>query len=333
MAKKTINILITLAVVLLVGVLGYVGIEKWSFLDALYMTIITLATVGYGETNPLSQNGRIFTMFLILCGTGVLVYVASSMTAFFVEGELKGILRRRKMEKKIKKLSSHYIICGGDRTGKYIIDEMIKTKRDFVLIEKNVEKVKKLEEQNILYVLGNAEEDDTLLKAGIKQAKGLVATLASDQDNLFVVLTARELNPNLRIVSKMLEENSVQKFKKAGADGVVSPNLIGGLRLVSELIRPTVTSFLDSMLREKEKTLRVDEVEIPDNSPFAGKSLESAEIAKRTNLIVLAVKQADNARLQFNPDKKLILKTKDILIVMDDVNDVEILRKEIGVKV
>lgn len=200
--NKITGIFVILFLILLIGVIGYHWIEGWSFFDSLYMTVITLATVGYGETHPLSQTGRLFTIFLILGGMGILLYAITEITAFLVEGEMHGFLRRRKMEKNIQRLSDHYIICGGGRSGQYILDELLKTKRDCVVIEKDPVKARILSEKSIPVIEGDATEDSILISAGIDRAQGLASALPTDKDNLFTVITARGLNPKLRIVSK-----------------------------------------------------------------------------------------------------------------------------------
>lgn len=329
--KLTVALLIFLSV-FIIGIVGYMVIEGWSFFDACYMTVITLATVGYGEINTLNAAGRIFTMFLILGGMGVLLYVVSTFTAFFVGGELKDILRRRKMEKSIDSLNEHYILCGAGRTGSVVIEELMATKRNFVVIEKNTELVRKFAEMGCLCMEGNATEDEVLLEAGVKRARGLIAMLSTDSDNLFVVLTAKGLNPNLRVVARIIDESAAVKFKKAGADAVVSPNYIGGLRIISEMVRPQVVSFLDIMMREKEGALRVEDVKIPDSSHTVGKTLAELNIPEKTGLIVLAVKNMNSSTYQFNPTSHKKIEKGDYLIVMGSVDQLAKLRDLIGIK-
>lgn len=323
--KRLILILVLLLMIIIIGVVGYEVIEKWELLDSIYMVVITLASVGYSETHPLSDAGRVFTVFLILGGMGVLFYSLSTITMFIVEGELQDVLRRRRMDKQVQELKDHYIICGSGETGKNIVGELAKTKRDFVVIEQNIENIKQLNEPNLIYIEGDATEDAILLEAGIKKAKGLVSALPSDRDNLFVVLTARELNPALRIVSRCIEEESEPKLRKAGADSVVSPNIIGGLRMASELIRPTTVSFLDIMLRGEEKALRVEEAKVGPNSHFIGKSIGEAKIPQKTGLLIVALNK-EGLDYQFNPSSSTKLAANDVLIVIgspEQVNDLK----------
>ncbi len=315
--------LLTLFCVFICAILGYIIIEKWSLLEAIYMTVITLTTVGFQEVRPLSPVGRILTMFILVSGIGLLAYAAGSTLEFIVEGELSGLLRRKKMEKQIGNLEEHYIICGAGDVGKYIIEEFVKTKRKFVIVE-----IKKLEEdKDILFIAGNATEDEVLIKAGIRSAAGLISALSSDKDNLFVVLTARNINPNLRIISRATDEGTVPKLYKAGADAVVSTEAIGGLRMASEMVRPTVVTFLDTMLRERESTLRIEEVKIPDGSPLAGRTLKETSIADKTGLIVVALKESGTEKYSYNPLPEVKLRAKDILIVLGELKGLEKLQE------
>lgn len=314
-----------LCIVLAIGIIGYSVIEKgWTALEALYMTVITVATVGFMEVKPLSDAGRIFTIFLIFGGATLLVYAGSSLIAFVVEGELTGILGRRKMEKQISQLSGHYIVCGAGTTGRYVVEEFLVTKTKFVVIESNIEQLKKIPGfENLLYIQGDATSDATLRLAGIERAKGLVTTLPTDKDNLFVTLTAKSINPELRIVAKATEEETGYKLKIAGANSVVSPNYIGGLRLASETIRPTVTSFLDIMLRDKDAKLRIAETNVGSKSKFIDKTLGELEIHKNIGALVLAIKKSKTEDYIFNPKADVKLKIGDTLIVLATMEQME----------
>lgn len=315
--KKLIIAVIILMLLFLSGVAGYVLIEHWSVLDAVYMTVITLATVGYGETHPLSNSGRIFTMILIMVGLSTFIYGVSTVTAFFIEGELGGYLRRKKMANKIEKLAGHYIICGSGEVSRYIIEELYRTKREFVVIENNPENLVKLKEnEEILCLAGDPADDEILLSAGIQRAKGLVTALAADPDNLFVVISAKSLNPELRIVARAVDEASAKKLTKAGADAVVSTEYIGGLRMASELLRPTVVTFLDKMLRGTDAALRVEEIEIPADSSLLGQSLKDANITDRTGLAIIAIKNKETGAYEHVPKSSCKISPQDILIVI-----------------
>ncbi|TAN38535.1 MAG: potassium channel protein [Nitrospirae bacterium] len=320
--NKLTGILFTLAVIILTGILGYSTLEGWSLLESLYMTVITLSSVGFMEVHPLSNSGRVFTILMILCGSGVLIYGVSVITAFIVEGELTDVLRRKKMDTKIQALKDHYIVCGADQTGRYVIDELSKIQKDFIVIEKDPEKIRKLMQDNILCIEGDATHDAALRKAGIERARGFITALHSDAENVFVVITAKRLNPSLRVISKAVEEESEQKIRLVGADSVVMPNYIGGLRMVSELVRPSVVNFLDIMLRVKDRTIRVEEIDIPHGSAFNGKALEEAGILEREGVTIVALKDKKKDSYIFNPSRKTVLTGDHMLIAMGDVDSI-----------
>jgi voltage-gated potassium channel len=319
-SNKLTGIVFILAVIILTGTLGYSTLEGWSLLESLYMTIITLSSVGFMEVHPLSNSGRIFTMVLILCGSGVLIYGISVITAFVVEGEFTDVIRRKKMDKKIESYKGHYIVCGAHQTGRYVIDELIKTKKDFIVIEKDREKVGHLMNEDVLCLEGDATHDAILQKAGIQRAKGVITALPSDAENIFVVITAKRLNPSLRVVSKAVEEESEQKIRMVGADSVVMPNYIGGLRMVSDMIRPSVVNFLDIMLRSKDRTIRVEEIDIPEGSPFAGKNLEDAGLLDIEEVTIVALKDIKKDSYIFNPSRQTVLTEDHLIIVMGNID-------------
>lgn len=321
--KSLVIAIIFLVILLVIGTFGYKYIEKWNFFDSLYMTVITLATVGFGEVKPLTFYGRVFTIFLIIFGITTFVYGISRLQTFFIEGELTGLLRRRKMESKIKELKNHYIVCGSGDVSKTIISELLATNHKFVVIENDKNNYETLlTNDKILAINGNPAEDEVLISAGIKTAKGLICALPSDKDNLFIVISARSLNPNIRIISRALDTNSVAKLKKAGADAVVSTDVIGGLRMVSEAIRPTVVSFLDTMLREPNSTLRVEEIEIPQKSNFVGKTLAETKIYEKVGVLTIAIKNKTSSSYMYNPKPDYKLSEGDILIVIGNTEQV-----------
>ena len=324
--RKISSILLLLLLVLVTGASGYMTIEGWPFLDSLYMTVITISSVGYGETHPLSDHGRIFTMILIFFGSGILLYSISMITAFVVEGELTDILKRMKMKKTIDGMQGHFIICGESQTGRYVVDELLKTRKPFVVIETDKDKLAVLGERGIPYVEGDATTDAVLEAAGIERASGLITTLHTDAENLFVVLTAKGLNPGLRVIAKAVDEESRQKLQKVGADGVVMPNSIGGLRMVSEMVRPNVVSFLDLMLRSKDQTIRVEELSIDPDSSFVGKTLTETGIVYLPDVTVVALKQ-DGGYL-INPPRDTVLLGGMVIIVMGVVTAIEQVRAQ-----
>ena len=316
MIKRLIIALILLAIVIVAGSLGYMAIEGWGILDSFYMTIITIASVGYMEVNPLSPNGRVFTIFLIIFGMGVLLFGISTFTAFLVEGELSEILRRRKMEKMIAGLKEHYIVCGMGRIGRHIIDELHKTRRLCVAIDKNEEACRRLAEEERLFIKGDATSSAVLKSANITHAKGVFCSLPTDAENLLLVLTARGINPSLKIVARAEEDESEEKMRRAGADGVVLPEFIGGLRMTSAMVRPEAVTFLDKMLKDQEEVYRVEDIFVDADSVFAGKTLKTSGLMERKGFSVVAVRKGD--RYIFNPSGDERIETGDAVILIGE---------------
>lgn len=330
LSNQLIIISILFILVFLVGVIGFkvIGGEKWTFFDALYMTVITMTTVGFGEVHPLSVEGRIFCIFLLIGGLGIIASAVSTMTAFLVEGELSGLLRRRKMENKIKNLSNHLILCGIGKVGFWIAEELTKIRQPFVVIEKDKNRLEEAlnDLPNLLYIEGDATHNLTLREAGIERAKGLITTLTTDQENLFVTLSARSLNPKLRIVSRATSVDSEDKFRRAGADEVVFPNIIGGLRMASLMIRPTVVSFLDTMLRAEEGVLRIEEAEVCHE--LSGKKVHDLrEKEESLRIRLLAIKEKDTGKYLYNPELDKRLKKGDSLILLGEIDNIHKFRK------
>jgi len=320
--------LVVLAIILVVlsGSLGYYLLYEGNqtFMDCLYMTVIAITSVGFGEVTPVTGNVpvEIFTMLLITFGMGIILYGISTLTALLIEGELSGILRKNKMKKQISKLKNHYIVCGGGETGLPLLQELVKNRETVVLIERDEEKLENCQViENLLYIKGDATDDQNLIEAGIANAAGIVIGLPSDKDNLYVTMTARMFNKKLRIISKMTNPKIQAKLKKAGADSVVSPNMIGALRLASEMIRPTVVNFLDSMLRSNQGNLRIHQISVSEGSANIGKSIIETGLKDRFNLLVLGAKENDG-EIEFNPPAARPLAAGSTLIVMGDVDDI-----------
>ena len=326
------------AALLLVGILlggaaGYwvLGGGRWSFGECLYMTVITISTVGFSELSGMERVGgaRALTVVIIIGGFGTLAYVQANVTALLVEGALGQAWRRNRMRNKIDALRGHVVVAGSGSTGRHVIEELVATKTPFVVIDRNHEHVQRVSEQmmrgEMLFVHGDATEDQVLLLAGVDRASGVVAALTHDKDNLFVTLSARSLNASARIVSKVTEDEAAPKMLKAGATAVVSPTQIGGRRMASELIRPEVNEFLDQMLRDKDKSLRLEEVVIPKNSPYIGHMLREAPIRRETNLLVIAVRQPTR-EFVYNPEPDFVLEPGMTLVVMGAADGVKKLR-------
>ncbi len=317
--------------VLVVGTLGYHWVEGWSLFDSVYMTVITLATVGYGETNPLDAQGRVFTILLIMGGIGVMTYAFSTITSIIVEGQLSDVFKRRRMEKDIAKLSGHYIVCGAGHSGGVICAELHKTERPFVLVDKNRETIAKISEKlgGMLAIAGDATTDEALKAAGIERAAGVFAVLATDQDNAFVALTAKGLNAKARVVSSQKELGVREKLFRSGADNVVNPEYIGGLRMASEMIRPAAVGFLDSMIRERGSVVRFEEVSVPGGSPYVGRSLEQVRGSAGNTPLLVAVLDAASGKYEINPEGARRINAGDSLVMIGDVTQLAALRKTI----
>lgn len=306
----------------LLGGLGFffIGEGKWSYGDCLYMAIITLSTVGFAETLPdMSQvpAARAWTVALILMGSGTLLYFASTLTALIVEGDLTGALRRRQMERNIDGMHDHVIVCGIGTTGAHVVQELVATATRFVVIEKDERKVERMlgEIGGFMFVIGDASKDEVLEEAGIRRARGLIGALTDDRDNLFVAITARALNDTLRIVVKAVDPENAAKMKRAGADAVVSPAYIGGMRLASEIIRPTVVQFLDDMVRDRDQNRRIEELPVPEGSPLAGRALRDVDFSHVTDTLVIAVRYRDGRHL-YNPGPDVRIEAGQVLIVL-----------------
>lgn len=280
------------------GVVGFsiIGGDDNTVVDAIYMTAITLTTVGYEETIKVSRTpeGALFTTGLLFAGVGSFVYFFSTLTAFMVEGSLDRVLWRRKMRRAIESLDNHYIICGGGSTGEHIIGELLQTERPFVLIEQDETRMRELFDRLAVefpVVIGDATDDDALKAAGIERARGLTTCVANDKDNLIVTVSAKMLNKDIRIVSRCIDEKVTRKVEQAGAAAVVSPNMIGGLRMVSEMVRPTAVSFLDIMLRDKDKRLRIEEHPVEKGSSLDGTTVGKVREREIADLLVVAVSE------------------------------------------
>lgn len=327
--KRLATILILFLIVILFGITGYRIIEGWSFDEALYMTFITISTVGFQEVKPLSPAGRIFTVVLILSGIAVIATGANFIFSSIIQGTFRDVFRRQGMKKKLTKIKGHFIICGLGAVGDDIIQEFIRASEVFVLIdrEKNVLERFSLEHPELLYVSGDATHEDILKEAGIQRAKGIIAALGSDADNLYICLTARSLNSDLRIISRAVDTASIDKMKKAGADYVFSPEIIGGLHLAAAALRPTVMSFLDTIMRGQKFNLMLDEVIVQADSAVAGKTLKQAEISKNIGIVIPAIKSKEINQLNFNPTSDSIIKPGDTLIGFGTSEQLQQLRK------
>ncbi|BCS52472.1 TrkA family potassium uptake protein [Geobacter sp. SVR] len=299
------------------GIFGYMTIEHWRFLDALYMTVITLGTVGFREVHDLSDSGKVFTMVLVVVGVSVIGYIVGSLAQIMFEGQIQRVMGRNKVEKMIKNLKGHYIICGFGRIGSLICKEFKANKVDFVVVEKDAETAEKLHEEGYLYMRGDATMDEALLKAGIRNARGLISVVTSDTENVYITLTARGLNPDLYILARSGEEGSDIKLKRAGANKVVSPYIIGGTRMAQSILRPNVVDFIEIATGSEHLDLQMEEITIPEHSAFAGETLVSSGFRRETGVIIIGIKK-DHGKMVFNPHSQARIEAGDTLIVLGE---------------
>jgi voltage-gated potassium channel len=316
--------IIGIACILCVGATGYRLIEGWSWLDGFYMTVITITTIGFKEVHDLTQRGQIFTLLIIFSGIGVVYYTFVTGTTMIIEGEVLKILTRRRSMKAIQKLKDHFIICGFGRMGSFICDEFHLRGIPFVVVENRPEVQDKIAQAEYFLSPGDATEEEVLLAAGIRNARGLVSVLDSDASNVYVVLTAKELNPNLEIIARAGEESAHKKLTRAGASRVISPYKIGGMRLVISILKPAVMSFLEVAMDHKKLDIELEEVRVSEKSEYAGKRLVDTDIRKELNLIIIAVKKPDG-QMVFNPGPATVIEDNDTLIAMGERKKLAIL--------
>ncbi len=316
---KTRNLIFAAVMLFLVvsmGTAGYMILEKWNFLDSLYMTVITLTTVGFSEVNPVSDQGRILTMTILISGLGVVGYLVGTLTQIVVEGQLLRIMGRKKLERQIEKLKNHIIICGYGRVGRIICEEIYRSKpTPLVVIDNDSTVTAKIEEDGHLYLLGDATEEQCLLKAGIRSAKGLATALDSEADNVYITLTAKGLKPNLFIIARAGRIGSEKKLVQAGANHVVSPHQIGGYRMAQALLRPNVTEFIDFATHDPGTGMGMEEIPVRPQSKLADVALVDSGIRKELDLIIVAIKKADGTML-FNPASHTTIQIGDTLIAL-----------------
>ena len=327
--NKTRHLAISIALSLLIlvtGTTGYMIIEDWRFLDALYMTIITISTVGYREVNQVGDIGRVFTIFLVLIGVGFTFYVMAAVVQFMVEGRVRIIMGRRRLDKQIDRLKNHYIVCGYGRIGRVLCRNLQRTPYDLVVVEKNPDLIPVMDEDGVLYLAGDAADETNLLKAGIRRAKGLVAALATDTDNVFLVLSARQLAPELNIIARASHEGAKNKLHAAGANSVESPYEMGAASMAHRIIRPTVTNFLDLAFAHTRKDIQMEEIPVSENSRLTNILLKDSGIRQDFNLIIIAIKKPDGTML-FNPSFEAALMPDDTVIAVGEEENLQKLEK------
>ncbi|WP_155321325.1 potassium channel family protein [Desulfosarcina ovata] len=313
-AHLVISILLSF-VLLGAGSVGYMVIEGWGFGDAMYMTVITLATVGYGEVHQVSSTGRMFTVVLILMGVGYFMYVGGNIVQFLVEDRIRVILGRRKLDKQIAKLSGHYIICGYGRIGRVLARYLTERYLDVVVIEKRTERQPAMDEDGVLYLIGEATDENLLLKAGIEQARGLITVVGTDADNVFLTLIAKQLNPKLFIVARCIQNTAKRTLHAAGANKVISPYDLGARRMAHAILRPTVIRFLELAFTDDSTDIQVEEIRVKSTSSLLNVELKNSGIRQQLDLIILTIKKADDT-LIFNPKADTRIEVDDTLVVV-----------------
>ena len=299
------------------GTIGYMVIEGWSFHDSLYMTIITITTVGFGEVHPLSVEGQFFTIILLIVGVGIILYLLGTEAKLLLEGQLEEYIGRSRLEKKISELRNHYIVCGFGRMGRTVAKEFKAKGIDILVIEK--EPVPQIDSEEYLIIEGDASNEEVLRAAGIMRAKGLVSVLPTDAENLFVVLSARELNSDLFIVTRASEESAERKILRAGADRVVSPYQTGGMRIVDTVLKPAVVDFIEFATKTGNVELQIEEVLIESDSKVSGKTLNEAAIGRDLGIIIVAIRKADGT-MEFNPGSASKIESGDTLVALGEVS-------------
>jgi voltage-gated potassium channel len=324
-SKLYIPILL-LAGIIALGTSGYMIIEHIPMFDSFYMTLITISSVGFSEIVPLSQAGRILTVGIIISGISLLTYTLGQVAQIFVEGEIRKIFGRRKLEKQISMLNNHFIICGYGRIGEVICRELADEKIPFIVIEENEEKIQYLEKDGFLYLNKDATTEETLLQAGLERARGLVTAVSTDADNVFITLTAKSLRPDIFILSRAADLKNERKLLRAGASRVVCPYYMGGSRMAQILKKPTVVDFLETAMMSGELGLKMEEAVIQSSSHLVGKTLVESRLRMDFGVIIVAIKKSSN-EMVFNPGPTAILEAGDVIVVIGKQEEMNKMRE------
>lgn len=318
--------LLLIVLILTIGTFGYMFMSGYTFVEALYMTVITISTVGFGEIEPLNDQEKLFTVFLITTSIISFGYTVSAFTEYIISGQLFQQLKLKKVQKKIEQLEGHTIICGFGRNGKQAMVKLKNYKQDFVIIEKNEDVINSIDRDGFLNVHGDATLDEVLMRAGIKKAANLIAALPSDADNLFVVLTARQLNKNSKIISRASNETSYDKLKIAGANNVIMPDKLGGDHMASLVVTPDVIEFVGRLTIEGETTANLEEISVNDlPEKYLQKTILDLDLRRHTGCTVIGYKAPDNSYI-INPEASLQLVKDSHLIVLGRPEQISKLR-------
>ncbi len=311
---KVLAILLVLLVI--VGIAGFHLIEGWTYFDGFYMVLTTITSIGYGEIHPLSHAGRLFNSFVIITGVGLVLLLVGGASRTLLEFELQSVFGRRRMDREISRLTGHFIICGAGRVGRSAARELARRPLPFVVVDTNEEKLKKYSSEGWLTVLGDATLAHVLHELRIEHAQGLVAATTTDAINIYIILTARSLNPKIKIIARAAEEDAEKHLLTAGADSVVSPYRFAGYRIAQTFMRPNVVDFFDTAMNQK-RPLEIEEVKVEKGARFAGQTLESSRIRQELGVIVLAIK-GEHTAMRFNPPPDEVIHVGDHLIAMGD---------------
>jgi len=315
---------VALLVVIVVGTGGYILLEGWSWMDGIFMTFITLTTIGFGEVRPLSPVGQVFTILIAITGIGIVTFVATRSAQLLLASDR---LHERRIMNQINDLTNHFIICGYGRVGQRLAEDLQSAQRDFVVIDRDDEQVQELREDDLLYVKGNAEDEEVLKRAGIERAVGLILALPDDSANVFVTLTAREMNPGVFILTRTMNHRNRSKLLNAGADKVIAPSEVGADRMAQVILRPNVDSFMERVLHTSALSLGIEEVEVKPGASLAGESLSESNFRQQFDAIVIGmIDQSEDGAMKFNPSPEDRIQEGDILIVLGDPDMIHALR-------
>jgi len=322
--KHLRNAILVLFVIIITGTSGFMLIEGWNIADSLYMTIITITTTGFEEVHQLSTEGEIFTLVLLMVSFGTVIYIGGTGVQILIESKF---FRRKKMQKKIERLKNHYIVCGFGRMGTHICNDLRQASVPFVVIENNADNQNKLDELEYLYDLGDASSDDTLLRTGVKNAKGLVTVLSSDADNVFTTLSAKTLNPGIFVVARAIDDQTEPKLMKAGANRVVKPYELGGVRMAEILLKPGVMDFIDVVASNNKIDLQIEEITVKKGSSMNKKTLADLPIRSDLNVIIVAIQNEEKGIFIYNPTGDTVVDEGNKMIAIGERANLEKLKK------
>lgn len=327
--KPAVYAIFLLICVISIGVIGFIVIEDFSIVESFFMTIITIATVGFQEVRPLSETGRIFTAFLIIFSFGIFAYAVTTLTRYIIDGVFRNYYKDNKVKKRIKKLSDHVIICGYGRNGKQAAADLSEHKQKFVIVEKNSSLIEVIrEDESLLYIEGDATNEEILEEAKLENAKALIATLPNDADNLYIVLTARQINSKITIVTRALVDHSIQKLKRAGATNVIMPDKIGGRRMAKLVAEPDLVEFIEYLMLQSHKEVSLEEISCEKLATcFENKSIKELDVRNISGANIIGLKRKDSSYI-INPSPDIKLEKNNQLFVLgsqDQIKDLKYL--------